>query len=371
MRDFNLIQVQSSRELKEFIEFPYELYRGDPYWVPPLRIAQRDLFDTRKHPFHAHGRVQCFLARRGRRTIGRIAAILDPNHNKFHSEDAGFFGFFECVNEQEPADALFGAVRDWLRERGMRLVRGPVSPSTNYECGLLVDGFDSSPHVMMPYNPPYYEGLIETAGLRKAKDLWAYYLEASKAALERVERLAARSAEMKRVKIRPIRRDRFDEDVELAWDVYNSAWSRNWGFVPMTKDEFIFMSRDLKTVLVPELVLFGEVDGKVVGFNLALPDINQALKPAKGRLFPLGILKILYHKRFIRSMRVMALGVTEEYRAAGVAAGFYAELIRYCRQHGYLGGEMSWVLEDNTLMQRSIEALGGKRYKTYRIYEWI
>jgi GNAT superfamily N-acetyltransferase len=245
-----------------------------------------------------------------------------------------------------------------------------MNPSANYECALLVDGFDSSPHIMMTYNPPYYADLIERAGLHKAKDLYAFYVKSATMGGPKIERVARRAAAASDMRIRPINMKAFWQDVETIWQVYNSAWTRNWGFVPMTRDEFFLSAREMKSILVPELVLLGEVQGRVVGFALALPDINQALKHAKGRLFPLGLLKILYHKRSIRSVRVIALGVLEEYRTAGVAAGFYAELFRQANHLGYDGGEMSWVLEDNALMCRSIEALGGKRYKTYRIYEW-
>jgi GNAT superfamily N-acetyltransferase len=223
---------------------------------------------------------------------------------------------------------------------------------------------------MMPYNPPYYAGLIERAGLRKAKDLFAYYILTDKMDADRVERVAARSAEADQMRIRPINMKAFYEDVARVWEVYNSAWSRNWGFVPVTKDEFFFMAKDMKTILEPGFVLIGEVKGRVVGFALALPDVNQALKHAGGRLFPVGLLKILYHKRSVRSVRVLVLGVIEEFRTVGVAAGFYGELFRHAKRLGYRDCEMSWVLEDNKLMNRSIEGFGGKRYKTYRIYEW-
>ncbi len=249
-------------------------------------------------------------------------------------------------------------------------MRGPVNPSTNYECGVLVEGFDSSPMVMMPYNPPYYDALIQSAGLRKAKDLYAYWTLTESAPMERFLRVADRSSKANGIRIRPIRMKEFAEDVEKVWNVYNSAWSRNWGFVPVSRDEFIFMAHDMKAILEPGFVLVGEVRGEVVGFALGLPDINQALKHANGRLLPLGLLKILYHKRSIRSLRVLVLGVVEEYRTAGVAAGFYAELFRQAVRLGYRDCEASWILEDNTLMNRSAEALGGKRYKTYRIYEW-
>jgi len=365
-----VVPVLDRNSRREFLDFPYRHYRDDAYWVPPLRIAQKELFDTRKHPFYAHAEMQCFLARQGGRTAGRIAAILDRNFNQFHNEEAGFFGFFETVNDLQVAAALLREVRDWLLQRGVKVIRGPVNPSTNYECGLLIQGFDSSPYVMMTYNPPYYAQLIEQTGLRKAKDLYAYHVHEDQLLRARVEQVADRAFQTNQVHIRPIRMKHFQADVELVWKVYNLAWSRNWGFVPMSRDEFFFMARDMKTIIEPELVLLGEVDGQVVGFALALPDVNRALIHARGRLFPLGLFKILYHKRTIRTVRVIALGVLEKFRSAGVGAGFYAELIRRGLPLGYRDGEMSWVLEDNILMCRSAELLGGKRYKTYRIYEW-
>jgi GNAT superfamily N-acetyltransferase len=367
-----VVPVRGTRALRQFLDLPYSLYANDPYWVPPLRIAQKQLFDRKEHPFYRHGEIECFLALRDGRVAGRIAAILDRNYNEYHGDHSGFFGFFESERSQAVADALFAAASMWLKDHGAQVIRGPVNPSTNYECGLLVDGFDSCPYLMMPHNPPYYAELVERAGFRKAKDLYAHLTdpESASGALERLQRLEKRMAAENRIRVRSIRKEAFDEDVALAWQVYNASWSRNWGFVPMTRDEFCFMARDMKSILVPDLVLFGEVDGKVVGFALGLPDINRALKHAGGRLFPLGLLKILYHKRSIRSFRVVALGVVEQYRTAGVAAGFYLELLRRAMALGYRECEMSWVLEDNTLMNRSIEALGGRRYKTYRIYEW-
>lgn len=370
LESLEVIPAWSGRAFRQFLELPYSLYRDDPYWVPPLRVAQRQLFDREKHPFHKHATVQPFLALKDGEPAGRIAAIFDPNYNNFHQEQAGFFGFFETVEDERVSAALLEAARAWLAGRGSTVIRGPMNPSTNYECGLLVDGFDSSPQIMMPYNPPFYGPLIERAGLRKARDIYAYHIERTNFSGDKAFRIASRLNGGTKVNIRPIRMDAFNEDVEKVWHVYNSAWSRNWGFVPMTRDEFLFMAREMKAILQPELVLLGQVDGRTVGFALALPDINQALKRAGGRLLPLGLLKILYHKRSIRTLRVLVLGVVEEYRATGLAAAFYAELFHRAARLAYTSGEMSWVLEDNIMMNRSIEALGGSRYKTYRIYEW-
>ncbi len=371
MSDIEVVPVRERRDLSRFLNLPYSLYRRDPYWVPQLRLAQKELFNRDHHPFYRHADTEFFLAVQAGRVVGRVAAILDRNYNAFHKEEAGAFGFFESVDDERVSGALLGAACDWLKKRGAKVVRGPLNPSTNYECALLIDGFDSSPFVMMPYNPPYYATLIERAGFRKAKDLYAWFVTTELLNSPRVESIADRAVAAAKMRIRPIRSGKaFWEDVERVWEVYNAAWERNWGFVPATRDEFLFMAKDMKSILEPELVLLGEVRDRVVGFALGLPDINRALKHTNGRLFPLGLVKILYHKRSIRTMRVLVLGVMKEYQAAGVAAGFYAELFRRGSRLGYREGEMSWVLEDNLLMNRSSEALGGKRYKTYRIYEW-
>jgi GNAT superfamily N-acetyltransferase len=245
-----------------------------------------------------------------------------------------------------------------------------MNPSTNYECGMLVEGFDSSPFIMMPYNPRYYPALMEQAGLRKAKDLYAYFAPQEKLDFEKIARVAGKAVATNGVRVRPIDVKNYDADVERVWEVYNGAWKRNWGFVPMSREEFLHMGKEMKQILVAELVLVGEVDGRPVGFALALPDFNQALKPAGGRLFPAGLLKILYYQRLIRNVRILTLGVVEEYRASGLAAELYAALIRNGRRLGYRDCEMSWILEDNVLMNRSLIMMGAKRYKTYRIYEW-
>jgi GNAT superfamily N-acetyltransferase len=366
----DVVAVSGRKELAEFVELPYSLYRNDPWWVPPLRIAVKELLDRDKHPFYRNAQAEFFLARRDGRVVGRIAAILDRNHNRFHEEDAGFFGFFESIDDPAVADALLTAARRWVFDRGAKIIRGPVNPSSNYEWGMLVDGFQSAPMVMMTYNSPAYPVLMEKAGLRKAKDLYAYLSSPSSVDARKVERVAGRAFAANGIQVRPINMKDFGGEVERVWEVYNSAWSRNWGFIPMSREEFFQMGKEMKQILVPDLVLIGEAGGRVIGFALALPDINQALKPARGRLFPLGLFKILYYRRLVKDLRVIALGVLEEYRASGIAAGFYAALVRNARKLGYRDCEMSWILEDNVLMNRSLEMMGAKRYKTYRIYEW-
>jgi GNAT superfamily N-acetyltransferase len=366
----DVVPADNPKALKQFVELPYRLYRDNPHWVPPLRIAVKELLDREKHPFYKDAEAEFFIAQKDGQVVGRVAAILDKAHNRFHEENAGFFGFFECVNDRAVADALLQRARRWVFDRGAKFLRGPVNPSTNYELGILVEGFDSDPMVMMPYNAEYYPALLEQVGLRKSKDLWAWLSNANTIDIDKIGRVADKVLGSTGVKVRPIDMKNFDADVERVWNVYNSAWERNWGFVPMSKEEFKLQGKEMKQILKPELVLLGEVEGRVVGFALALPDINQALKPAQGKLLPTGIIKILYYQRLVKSVRVLALGVVEEYRASGVAAAFYATLVRNARKLGYGDCEMSWILEDNVLMNRSLEVMGAKRYKTYRIYEW-
>ena len=370
MGGIDVVAANNPKALKQFIELPYRLYRNTPNWVPPLRIAVKELLDKEKHPFYKDADAEFFVAQKDGQIVGRVAAILDKAHNRFHEENAGFFGFFECINDQAVADALLQQARRWVSDRGAKFLRGPVNPSTNYECGLLVDGFDSDPMVMMTYNPEYYPQLLEKAGLRKSKDLLAWLSNANVIDLKKIGRVADKVLQSNGVKVRPIDMKNFDADVEKVWDVYNSAWEKNWGFIPMSKEEFKLQGKEMKQILKPELVLIGEVEGRVVGFALALPDINQALKPAQGKLLPTGLLKILYYQRLVKSVRVLALGVVQEYRSSGLAAGFYATLVRNARKLGYGDCEMSWTLEDNVLMNRSLEVMGAKRYKTYRIYDW-
>ena len=370
MGGIEVVAVDNKKALKQFVELPYALHHDDPYWVPPLRIAVRELLDRSRHPFYAAADAEFFVALENGRVAGRVAAILDKAHNRFHAENAGFFGFFESVNSVAVAGALLARARQWVFDRGATVIRGPVNPSTNYECGMLVEGFDSSPMVMTTYNPRYYPELMDRVGLRKAKDLYAYQSTPQTVGLRKIERVANRVMATNGVRVRPINMKDFDAEVGRVWDVYGAAWARNWGFIPMSKEEFVWMGKEMKQILKPDLVLLGEVGGRVVGFALALPDINQALKPAAGRLFPTGLLKILYYQRLIKNVRVVALGVVDEYRASGLAAGFYATLVRNARKLGFSDCEMSWVLEDNVLMNRSLEVMGAKRYKTYRIYEW-
>lgn len=368
--------VATGRDHRRFVEFPYTLYRGHPHWVPQLRIAQKDILNTKKHPFYKTSDVEMFLAYSGKRVVGRVMAIVNHAHNDFHDERAGFFGFFEVENNDLAAALLIGAASDWVKSRGASLLRGPVNPSTNYECGLLVEGFDLDPAVMMPYNPAYYIDLLERCELKKAVDLYAYSVSVdSYSVAGKLKRVSDRLKKKAGITVRTVNLKDFKNEVEIVRRVYNNAWSKNWGFVPVTDEEFEHLGKDLKQIVDPRIVFIAErkAEGaekpEPIGFFLAVPDINRALKKTDGRLFPLGLLKLLWYSRKIDTIRIITMGIIKEYQNLGAAAVFYDEIYRAAPASGFPKGEMSWVLENNDLMVRAAELLGGKRTKTYRIFE--
>ena len=363
-------EVGSGSDLRRFIKFPWSIYKGDPNWVPPLIMGQKSKFDRVNNPFFKHSTAQFFLAEKDGKITGRIAAIINDNHNKFHEENIGFFGFFECVNDQETADALFKRAVEYLRGEGVVLMRGPANFSSNDDWGFLTDAFVKPPMVMMPYNPPYYLDLAENFGLKKAMDLYAYWMNSDQMT-ERVMRAAEIIKKRTRATFRNINVKDFTAEVELIRRVYNSAWSRNWGFVPMTESEFNHAAKDLKQIINPKLVFIAESEGKPVGFSLAVPDVNQALIHLNGRLFPFGLLKLLYYMKRIHTVRVITMGVIPEYQKRGIDAVFYYETFKAGTEMGFDAGEFSWILESNEMMNRAAENMGSKVYKTYRLYDYL
>jgi len=359
--------VTGGRDLNRFIAFPYDHYRDDPLWVPQLRRDVRTLLSPAKNPFFQHAEAQYFVGRSGGRTVGRIAAIKNDMHNKEHHDRVGFYGFFEAIDDQTVANALFDTAAAWLRQRGFDTMRGPMSPSINDECGLLIENNGTPPSLMMPYNAPYYPALHERYGFRKAKDLLAY--EGGGAAPpERLTRLARRVAARAGVTLRPLNMKRFTAEVELVKVLYNQAWEKNWGFVPMTEAEIDHLAKQLKPIVVPDLVVFAEHEGKIIGFGVGLPDFNLALLHNRsGRLFP-GILKVLWHARKINRARVLLLGVIREYRGRGIDGVLYEWMWHNCVRHGMPQGEGGWILEDNAPMNTAAEQLGFHVSKTYRVY---
>ncbi len=367
--------VTDAKGIIALVKFPFKLYQGDPNWVPPFIEERRDFFDPKKNPFYEHARYQLFLARRGGEIVGTIGAVVNDNHNAFHNEKAGAFGFFETINDQAVADALLNAAEEWLRGQGMEIVRGPLSFSTNDECGTLIDGFHEPPMVMMTYNPRYYPALIEGHGYTKAMDLFAWIVEdlaeSLKAPPPKVLRVVDKVVQKEGIRLRELDRKHLDRDVELVKQIYNRAWEKNWGFVPLTDAEIDHLVRSLLPVADTRLILLAETAaGEPIGVSLTLPDLHQALKRAGGgHMYPFGILKFLWHKRKINQVRLLIMGVIEKYRGRGIDAYFYLNTARRAVECGYKRLEGSWILETNTMMNLIIERLGGVRYKTYRIYE--
>jgi len=350
-----------------FVALPYRLHRSDPSWVPPLRRDVRSLLSPRANPFFEHAAAEFFLARRDGQVVGRIAAIHNRLHNEFQRDAVGFFGFFESEDDAAAAAALFDAAAGWLRARGLRVMRGPASFSTNDECGLLVDGFGAPPTVMMPHNPQRYVGLVEGSGFAKAKDLLVYRT-AVRPPPERLTGLE-RLEECLGVTTRRLEMSRFAAEVDVVKRLYNAAWARNWGFVPMTDREIDHLARQLKPVVVPELVVFAEREGRAVGFGVTLPDLNVALKRNRsGRFFP-GILKVLWAARHIKRLRVLLLGTLPEWRGTGVDALLYRRLWEEGHRRGYEWAEAGWILEDNHAMRNGLTRMGFEVYKTYRMYD--
>jgi ribosomal protein S18 acetylase RimI-like enzyme len=362
-------EVKTKQDLKAFLRFPWEIYQGDPYWVPPL-LKEYAFHFSPQNPFLHHAQNVPYVAVKNGSLVGRICAIIDQNYIDFQREQTGFFGFFESVNDIEVTRALLDQVKGFLRAKKLKQMMGPVNPSTNDECGLLIEGFNSSPCFMMPYNPPYYGELLEGCGLQKAKDLYANLMINDGSIPERLLRISDRV--MKRVPglaIRPLNLRKLKEEVMKVKEVYNGAWQDNWGFVPLADEEIDVIVKQVKPLVVPDLALFAEIGDETAGFALALPDYNFVLKRLNGKLGPLGLLKFLYYSHKIKAIRVWMLGVKAEYRKRGIETLLYLEIFRRGQARGYQWGEMSWILEDNHLMQKGIEALGGKKYKTYRIYQ--
>jgi len=361
--------VRSKADRKRFIKFQWVPYRGNPVWVPPLLMDRRKLIDTEHNPFYKHAAMELFLAEREGTVVGRIGAIVNDNHNKEHNENIGFFGFFECIDDQSVADLLFDAARNWLHTKGVTAMRGPASPSVNDEYGLLIDGFDRLPAILMTYNPPYYQRLVEHYGFTKAQDLYAYALAKEKVFNEKFTRIASVVSKRESLKIRKLDMSRFSDEVNLIRELYTRGWSKNWGEVPMTEEEFDYVAKDLKAIVDPRLVIIAESNGKPVGFGMTLPDLNQVLRHNKhGWLIP-GLIRILLFRKKINHVRIVILGVLPEYANTGIGAALFYETGRRAVEAGYPTGEASWVNENNVMMNRGAQMMQASVDKTYRIYQ--
>ena len=362
-----VIEVKSFKDLNDFIQLPFFLYSKDPFYIPPLVKEMQKLFSDR-NPFFLHATAQYFLAKRDGKPAGRIAAIINQRHIEYHNEKAGFFGFFESSNTQEVASALLNKVSENLVKQGMEIMRGPMNFSTNEECGSLIEGFDSSPMLMTPYNPPYYNELMERYGMKKAKDLYAYIIDSPEELPKKIHRVAD-IASKSGICVRPIDKKNFNRDMRIFQEVYNSAWAKNWGFIPLIDEETVYLGNNLKPVVVPEMTVIAEKSGEPVGFMGLLPDFNFVLKHMKGKMNPVSIVKAMYYSRKIKDLRLLLLGIKSEYRNRGVEALLFREGFKGVKKGGYRRVEFSWILEDNIPIQRIIEMIGGRLYKKYRIYE--
>jgi GNAT superfamily N-acetyltransferase len=375
MSTIQIREVKGKKGTDEFIDVLWKLYdqKKYPQWVPPLRMTVYEALDTEKNPFYKNAEIALFIAERDGKTVGRIAAVENRSHNRFHEDKTGFYGFFECIEDQEVANALFQTAENWLKAKGFDTMQGPMNPSTNHECGLLVRGQSQHPTLMTTWNPKYYEELHDRYGLSKAKDLVAYIIAKEKntglppRVIEHVKKLRSENSN---VTFRDFNMKDFKGEVAKCFEIYNSAWEKNWGFFPMSREEFEFAAKDLKMILDPRMAFMAEVDGKPAGFMLALPDMNHVFKRIpSGKLFPTGIFKLLIGKKLLKTVRIVTLGVKPEFRGTGIFALFTFEAFERANRFGYLAGEASWILEDNEPMNKPWTDLGAPLYRRWRIYQ--
>ena len=366
-----IVKASNKDQINQFVKFPWKIYLKSSKWVPPLICDVKRIISENKNPFWLHARRQLFLAYDGNNNVvGRIAAIIDYNYISFQDDKCGFFGFFECINDAQTAKALFCSAQEWLNEQGIKKMIGPMNPSTNDECGFLLEGFDIPPSFMMPYSPKYYLNLAEQSGLKKVKELYAYNMDIS--ADSRVKRLE-RVVEMAKkkltgLKIRAVRKDSYEEDLKAAISIYNRAWEKNWGFVPWSDEEFVSIASKLKMIIDPDMIVIASIGEESVGMLISLPDYNQVLKKLKGKLFPFGIFKFLHYRKKIDALRLMVMGVVKEYRHKGIEAIMYERGLKNALRIGYKHCELSWVLDDNIMTQRAAEMMSGRIYKKYAVY---
>jgi hypothetical protein len=371
--------VESKKDLETFLHVPWTLgMKSDPNWVPPLLDDYRRSLNPKKSPFLKHGEVKCFLALQDAQPVGRISAQIDTDFDKQWPQETGvaFFGFFDSKDDPAIARALFDAAAGWARGKGRTRIRGPFTLDSKGEVGVLVEGFDTPPRIGMPHNRPYLGPLIESAGLAKAKDFYAWWYTSGHID-ERTRKIAERTLQLPNVRVRPMDLSHFRREVDIVRDIYNSAWSQNWNFTPFTSAELEIIATEYKMFVDSEIALVAEVDGKPAAMCFAIPDVNEMVKDFDGELTknPLNLAKLLWRLRFRRPRhaRLLLLGVKEEYRASHrygtLAAVLYVEVARRGAARGYVGGELSWTLEDNMMINRGIERMGARKYKTYRVYE--
>lgn len=372
MSDVEVVEVETPAQLDEFIEYPNRLYRNCPQYVQPLKIERKEFFDQERNPFYKTSKVKLFLAMRDGEVCGRIATCINYSHNDFHHEKVGFFGFFDTPDDYEIAARLLKVAMITVKTEGMEKLRGPMNFSTNHDIGFLIEGFELPPTVMMPYNYPYQPRLAEKFGLKKVMDLLGFLITREQPISERIERIATKLEQRAGITFRDINMRDYDNEVRRMLSVYNQAWAHNWGFVPMDEAEFFYIAKNLKQICDPHLIFFAEKDGQPVAFSIALPDINQALIRLDGRLFPFGLIKLLWHTKVrnkVTGVRMITMGVIPQFHKRGIDTMFFVRTHRVGLARGYKWAELSWILETNELMCRAAEDMGAVPYKKYRIME--
>jgi GNAT superfamily N-acetyltransferase len=363
--------VETRSQQKRFICLPWRIYQNDPCWMPPLIMSQEELLGFRPHPFYERSKSRSFLVTRGGRDVGRITAIVNAGHIERYNEQRGFFGFFECDDDTAASRALFQAAGDWLHAQGMTSIRGPANPSLNYECGLLIEGFDTPPFFMMTHNRPWYPHLVEDAGFGKIEDMYAFWGAVSMLGTldPKLTTMVAGVKERFGVTVRPLDRSRFAEEVRMFLQIYNESLGGTWGFVPLTEHEVDHMAASLKFLIAPELALVAEINGKPVGAVFCLLDYNPRIKAIDGRLFPFGFLRLLWNKKAIKRLRAISTNVIPEYQAWGIGLVLMEALAHRFITWGLEEVEFSWVLESNHLSKRTLERGGAIVTKKYRMYQ--
>lgn len=365
------IERVNEKGIKKFLKMAFDIYKDDPYWVPPLFMDKMKILNKKKNPFFIEsGDIELFMAYRDSKPVGRIAAIKNDLHNKIHNEKIGFFGFFECINDQEVANKLLDKAKEWLKTHNLDTMRGPANPTSNDEWGSLIEGFSDTPRILTAYNPKYYNDLYDNYGLKKIKDLYAYDIQ--NVEMNKNEKIARVAKIVKKrfgLKIRPVNMKNFKQELETFKYIYNKTWAANWGHIPMSDAEIDAAAKDLKPLINPNLVLFAEIDNKPIGVALTVPDYNQIFRTMKGRLLPFQFIKLFTQKKKITWVRIIALGVIPEYQKKGIDGAIYHAVMERAAEDGIMQGEASWILEDNTMMNRGAETMNGTLYKKYRVYD--
>jgi GNAT superfamily N-acetyltransferase len=370
MKSSGVTFVSTKEEKKRFTNFIYPFYEGQEHWVPPLRMDQKKLINTDKNPFFENAEMALFIAEQDGKDVGRIAAIVDHRFNEFHGTKTGHFGFFECIDDQHTANLLFRVASDWLRDKGMNKVVGPASPSMMDTIGVLIEGFDKDPYILMPYNFPYYDELIKNAGFSKEMDMYAYIVDTETVAVDRMSRaMEIVKRRLPDIEIRPVNLRKMNSEIKIIREIFNQAWKQNWGFIPLTEGEFQAAGKDLKMIIDTDYAHIAEIKGEPVAFSIGLPNINEIIKDMNGKLFPFGIFKLLWKKRKISGLRTALMGVLPEWQGKGIDALLHQRSIQNgLESEGKTVSELSWILESNPEMVRVAERIGGELDKSYRMY---